>query len=238
MDYRVLFAAPLAALVMSVSATESSLPSPWVAMPSGIAAPEVKVDWTKGPPPSVYDIGLDPAAEEQGLRSLSIKSLVKLHPTYVNLAVAQQSAQGYAGKRLRFSGQIRSEGVSTWAGLFMDEVPKGGALFILKAGLEGGENLLPPSGAAGQEPFKAWQDVSVVVQVPATVNTVTLGLALVGEGKVWARKLHFEVVGPEVPITSTRMLGFNWAKAREERVRNEKMLSYMSMSPLRNPNFD
>src|ERR1035437_1776245 len=112
MDYRVLFAAPLAALVMSVSATESSLPSPWKDSHMGIPAPEVKVDYTKFPL-RVYDIGVDPAAEEQGQRSLSIKSLMKLSPAYVNYAVAQQEAQGYAGKRLRFSGQIRSEGVST-----------------------------------------------------------------------------------------------------------------------------
>src|SRR5450830_1218515 len=192
MDYRVLFAAPLAALVMSVSATESTLPSPWVAVPMGFPAPEITFDYAKGPP-RTYDIGVDPAAEEKGQRSLSIKSLMKLAPG-VNLAVVQQSAEGYAGKRLRFSGQIRSEGVSTWAGLFMDEVHKGDSLYKLKLGLDDGENILPPLGAAGQAPYKAWQDVSVVVQVPAKVNTVSLGLALVGEGQVWARKLHFEVV--------------------------------------------
>lgn len=237
MDYRVLFAAPLAALVMSVSATESTLPSPWVAVPMGYPAPEIKFDYAKGPP-RTYDIGVDPTAEEQGLRSLSIKSLMKLTPASVNFAVAQQEAQGYAGKRLRFSGQIRSEGVSTWAGLFMDEASKGAALFQLRSGLEGGENILPPPGAAGQAPYKAWQDVSVVVQVPATVNSVTLGLALVGDGQVWARKLRFEVVGPEVALTSTRMLGFDWAKARDDRVRNEKMMSYMPPSPLTNWSLD
>ncbi len=237
MDYRVFFAAPLAALVMSVSATESILPAPWTAMRAGIPASSGPVDWAKGPPPA-YDIGVDPAAEEQGQRSLSIKSLVKLDPGYANFAVAQQSAQGYAGKRLRFSAQVRSEGVSTWAGLFMDDGPKGGALNVVAAGLEGGEHTLPPSGAAAQAPNGTWQDVSVVVQVPATVNSVTLGLALVGEGKVWARKLHFEVVGPEVPLTDTRMLGFDWAKARDERVRNEKMMSLMRPSPLTNSSLD
>jgi hypothetical protein len=238
MDYRVLFAAPLAALVMSVSAMESSLPSPWVAVPMGYPAPEVKVDYAAKGMPRIYGIGVDPAAEEQGQRSLSIKSLVKLDPAHVNFAIAQQLAQGYAGKRLRFSGQIRSEGVSTWAGLFMDEVSKGAALFQLAIGLDGGENTLPPSGAAGQAPYGVWQDVSVVVQVPATVNSVTLGLALVGEGQVWARKLNFEVVGPEVPLTSTRMLGFDWAKARDARVRNEKMMSYLPPSPLTNWSLD
>jgi hypothetical protein len=75
--------------------------------------------------------------------------------------------------------------------------------------------------------------------VPATVNTVNLGLALVGEGKVWARKLHFEVVGPEVPLTSTRMLGFDWAKARDDRVSNQKSVaSWMPPRPLQNPSFD
>jgi hypothetical protein len=243
MDYRVLFAAPLAALVMSVSATESSLPSPWVAMPLGIAAPDVtvdwtKVDWTKGPP-RIYDIGLDPAAEVQGERSLSIKSLVKLEPSLANFALAQQRAQGYAGKRLRFSGQIRSEGVSIWAGLFMDEDPTLTTLIRLQGGLEGDENTLPFRGAAGQAPYKVWQDVSVVVQLPTTSDSVTLGLALVGEGQVWARKLRFEVVGPEVPLTSTRMLGFNWAKARDDRVSNQKSVaSWMPPRPLQNPSFD
>jgi hypothetical protein len=234
MDYRVLFAAPLAALVMSVSATESSLPSPWVAMPMGIRAWAVGIDYSK----SIYDIGLDPAAEEQGERSLSIKSLVKLMPERVNFAVAEQWAQGYAGKRLRFSGQMRSEGVSTWAGLFMDEDPTRTTLIQLQGGLEGGENTLPLRGAAGQAPYKAWQDVSVVVQLPTTSDSVALGLALVGEGQVWARKLHFEVVGTEVPLTSTRMLGFDWAKARDERVRVEKSMSQRPPMPLINPSLD
>jgi hypothetical protein len=225
MDYRVLFAAPLAALVISVSAAEPRLPSPWVPYSSGMHAPG---DFTD-------DIGVDPAAEEQGQRSLSIKSLGKSGINGVNLGVAHQWAQGYAGKRLRFSGQIRSEGVSTWAGLFMDEDPTHTTLIRLQGGLEGGENILPPIGAAGQAPYKAWQDVSVVVQVPATVNSVILGLALVGgEGQVWARKLRFEVVGPEVPLTSTRMLGFDWAKARDERVRNEKFMSSLPAMPLEN----
>jgi hypothetical protein len=237
MDYRVLFAAPLAALVMSVSAAEPHLPSHWRPFPSGLPAPGLFVDYSK----STYDIGVDPAAEEQGLRSLSIKSLVKLNPTYVNWAVAFQEAKGYAGKRLRFSGQIRSEGVSTWAGLYMDEVSYGAALYQLQGGFEGGEHTLPvpPHGAAAQAPYGAWQDVSVVVQVPATVNGVSLGLALVGEGKVWARKLRFEVVGPEVPLTSTRILGFDWAKARDDRVSNQKSVaSWMPPRPLQNPSFD
>jgi hypothetical protein len=231
MDYRVLFAAPLAALVISVSAAEPHLPSPWKPMPMGLhRAPDAIADYSK----EAYDIGVDPAAEQQGYRSLSIKSLVKLDPAHANFALAFQEAQGYAGKRLRFSGQIRSEGVSTWAGLFMDEISQGAAMFQLQSGLEGGENTLPPSGASGEVPYGAWQDVSVVVQVPATINTVLLGLALVGEGKVWARKLHFEVVGSEVPLTSTRILGFDWAKAHDAMVRNEKMMSSMPPMSLHN----
>ena len=203
MDYRVLFAAPLAALVMSVSAMDLSLPSPWTPLSMGLPGPGVK-----------------------------------LMPERVNFAVATQWAQGYAGKRLRFSGQIRSEGVSTWAGLFMDEDPTHTTLISLQGGLEGGENTLPLRGAAGQAPYKAWQDVSVVVQLPTTSDSVALGLALVGEGQVWARKLRFEVVGPEVPLTSTRMLGFDWAKARDERVRLDKKMSQMSPLPLINSSFD
>ena len=239
MDYRVLFAAPLAALVMSVNAMELSLPSPWKDWHMGSLAQIdfTKIDYAKGLP-EPYDIGMDPAAEEQGQRSLSIKSIGKLSPEATNFAVAQQVIQGYAGKRLRFSGQIRSEGVSTWAGLFMDDGIPNGTFITLAAGSEGGENTLPPSGAAGKAPYNTWQDVSVVVQVPATATFMTLGLALVGEGHVWAHKLRFEEVGPEVPLTSTRMLGFDWAKARDRRLHSEKMMSQMPTVPLANLSLD
>jgi hypothetical protein len=234
MDYRVLLAAPLAALVMSVSAMEPHLPLSWIQMQWGSPGPGNTVDMSKGPN-VLYDIGLDPKAQEQGLRSLSIKSVGKLSTEAVNLGVAEQAARGYAGKRLRFSGQIRSEAVNTWAGLYLSLGDSyTGVLPGLVVGSEDAEKSLPPNGAAGQPPYDAWQDVSVVVQVPATVNSVGLGLALVGEGQVWARKLSFEVVGPEVPLTSTRMLGFDWAKARDKRVRSEKFLSTLPPQPLTN----
>lgn len=236
MDYRVLFAAPLAALVMSVSATEPRLPSPWTPWLFATVNTDNPPDYTKGPP-YYYDIGVDSAAEDQGLRSLSIKSVGKLNAEDANMGAVQQYARGYGGKRLRFSGQIRSEGVRIWAGLYMDEVDIR-EMHKLAHGWASVEKMLPPNGASGQAPYGAWQDVSVVVQVPATVNTMNLGLALVGEGKVWARKLHFEVVGPEVLLTSTRMLGFDWAKARDKRVRGEKGMSFLPPQPLTNLAFN
>jgi hypothetical protein len=227
MDYRVLFAAPLAALVISVSAAQPHLPSPWVPISSG----------THGSGGPTYDIGVDPAAEEQEQRSLSIKSLGELGTYGVTLGAAQQQARGYAGKRLRFSGQIRSKGVGTWAGLYMGEGDLS-LLIALAGGIESAEKTLPPNGAAGQSPLDAWQDVSVVVQVPATANYVVLGLALMGEGQVWARKLRFEVVGPEVPLTSTRMVGFDWAKAHDNQVQYKKLISTFKPSPLTNLSLD
>jgi hypothetical protein len=227
MDYRILLAAPLAALVLSVSAAELRLPGSW--QPNKMAIPS-------GPVPlgsSDYSIGVDPGDEASGERSLTIRSVGAFSTEAVSVGAARQLAYGYAGQRVRLAGQVRAEGARAWAGLYMG-AGNWELLSNLSQGLPGVEQRLPMGAAATAT---GWQDVSVVIDVPADALSIDLGLALVGEGQVWVRALRFEVVGPEVPVTRTPV-GIDWQKARSFRAKSLGMMAQVPPLPLRNAALD
>ncbi len=229
MDYRVFLAAPLAALVLSVGAAETRMPHDWESLK--VATPSFPAVLSQPD----YEIGLDPREAATGQPSLTVKSVGTLKADHGNVGAAQQVIHGYAGKRLRLSAQVRSKGASTWAGLFIGE---GDNMLLrsLASGVGTGEPHLP-MGASTQSADSDWKDVSVVVQVPEKAGPVVLGVALVGEGQVWARKLQFEVVGPQVPV-STTPIGIDAARWRQTFSQGMKIIAGLPPGPLVNPTFD
>jgi hypothetical protein len=227
MDYRILLAAPLAALVLSVSAAELRLPDGW--QPNKMVMPSAPLRFGLAD----YAIGVDRADEASGARSLTIRSVGTLSTETVSFGAAHQLAYGYAGQRVRLAGQVRAEGTQGWAGLYMG-AGNGELLSKLSQGLPGVEQSLPMGAAAKAS---GWQEVSVVIDVPADALSVDLGLALVGEGQVWVRGLRFEVVGPEVPVTRTPV-GIDWQKARSFRATSAGFMARARPMPLRNAALD
>jgi len=229
MDYRVFLAAPLAVLVLSVGAAETRMPHDWE--PLKAAAPPFPAALSQPD----YEIGLDPHDAAAGQPSLTVKSVGTLSADHGNVGAAQQVIHGYAGKRLRLSAQVRSQGASTWAGLFLGE---GDNLLLrnLASGVGAGEPRLP-MGASSQSADSDWKDVSVVVQVPQDAGPVVLGVALVGEGQVWARNLRFDVVGEQVPVTTTP-IGIDAARWRKTFAQGMKVIASLPPGSLVNPTFD
>jgi hypothetical protein len=45
----------------------------------------------------------------------------------------------------------------------------------------------------------------VVIDVPQDVETIRMGLVLVGNGKAWLSDLKFEEVGKDVPVTASKV---------------------------------
>lgn len=228
MDYRILLIAPIAALVLSAGAAAPGMPAGWTSADHTMLA-------TPSPTmPRGYEIGLDPRPDPSGLPSLRVRSVAPLSSDTPSIGAAHQEAWGYAGSRVRLSGQVRAEGVRGWAGLY---IGAGGFdllsnLYLGKPGVE----LRLPKGAAATS-STGWQDVSVVFDVPADAPVIDLGLALVGEGQVWARALRFEVVGPQVPVTSTTV-DFDWARARAHFAKGRRVMASMPPMPLRNAALD
>jgi len=222
MNYRILLIAPLAAVVLSVSAAGLRVPAGWTVFASPPAAS----------PLGGYEVGIDPASEAGGTSSLTVHSVGTLGP--MSIGVADQSVTGYGSKRVRFSGQLRAESVRGWAGLFLGERDLG-ELAGLMGARPGAEKQLPPGTAVPAD--GGWHEVSVVLDVPADALRVDFGLALAGEGQVWARDLHFEIVGPEVPPTATR-LGIDLPEIRRTLAWNNAQSRRYPPAPLQNAALD
>ncbi|HLO96561.1 MAG TPA: hypothetical protein VK195_19805 [Burkholderiaceae bacterium] len=230
MNYRALLIAPLAALVLSAGATGLTLPDGW--RTSTVAFP---LDVKAGPKLDGYEIGIDTALSGAS-PSLTVRSRFAQNPAAIlNVGRAFQTVTGYAGQRVRFSGQVRAEAASRWAGLFLglgdDDV-----LMPVMLGQPGVEDRLP-LGAAVPAADGVWREVSVVLDVPADAPFLTLGVALVGEGQVWVRELKFDVVGPEL-ATSTTPVGIDWAQGRRSIESERAAMALLPPQPLRNAALD
>jgi len=186
MDYRIFMAAPLAALAVTASGADSlQVPKGWSAFSS----------WAF-PQGSTYEAGLAADLPPGQARALTIRPLGPR--TGNDIGTIGQMVTGYAGKRVRFSAQVKATGIDGWAGLVI------GAGYIPlylrpQMGADGG----PPALAAAGCP--QWCAVSVVTDIPADSEGVShVALALIGNGQVWAREFKVEVVGTDVPVSTDR----------------------------------
>jgi hypothetical protein len=239
MDYRILIIAPIAALVLSAGAAAPRLPAYW--MPTDLTEvsplafkPSQPIDFKQLFAQKGYEIGLDPLPDASGLASLSVRFVAPPNTKLPGIGAAHQQASGYAGQRVRLNGQVRVEGVRGWAGLYIG-AGENDVLGDLFSGTAGIEHRLPQGAAATSA--AGWQDVSVVFDVPADAPVIDLGLALVGEGQVWARALRFEVVGQHVPVT-TMPVPFDWAKARDSFAKSRQGMARIPPMPLFNAALD
>jgi len=226
MDYRILLIAPIAAMVLSANANPPVLPSGWI--PADLVVPAVPSPKA----PVGYDIGLD--TEAAGPASLTVHSILPQGQAYQSIGAAHQVVFGYAGQRVRLSGQVRAEGSPAWAGLYIGAGDVG-LLADMHFGKAGVEDHLPRGAAARSG--AGWQDLSVVFDVPAGASSIDLGLALVGEGQAWVRGLHFDVVGPKVSPTAST-IAYDWAGARAVMEATRQSIAKFSPGSLQNPTLE
>ncbi|MEZ0371654.1 MAG: hypothetical protein ACAI44_21360 [Candidatus Sericytochromatia bacterium] len=95
--------------------------------------------------------------------------------------------------RIRLSGQIRSEGLEGWAGLWMRV--DGPANKVL------GFDNMQERAIQGTTP---WRNYSVVLEVPPEAENISLGFLLSGQGKAWVRNIKYEKVEASVPSTDSQ----------------------------------
>lgn len=219
MDWKATVAAPLAALMMVAGGNELVPAKGWSAGSNGNNS-------------KAYAIGVDPQMLHAGQRSLSVQS--RSEQSAISHGAAIQYAYGYQGKRVRFSGWLRSAEVKTWAGAFMHVQGDSTERFFGSSPSQ----LLPadlPFGTGSATSIDGWTEVSVVADVPNQPGAmVSVGLMVIGQGQAWLSGLRFEEVGREVPLTLTRV-GLDldaYATARLERER--KLEQFVPPTPPRN----
>lgn len=228
MDCRALILVPLAAVVLSVSAATPRMPDDWH------VATVIHRFQNSGVGPG-NEIGIDPASDASGVPTLHLrlKNPDQL-PAPDDVGGVQHQASGYGGQRVRFSAEVRATGASRWAGLYMT-ARSINTLMHVSQGTPGVEQHLPAGVAV--IPGSDWQQVSVVMDVPKQSSSVWMGMALVGQGEVWMRKLSFDVVGPEVPVTTTP-IGIDWGGARKTREYGQRMMARFPPQALANAQLD
>jgi len=110
---------------------------------------------------------------------------------------------------VRFSGMLKTRGVTTWAGVFMLASKDSTEDFW---GSSSKSTDLLPRGSESQPGDSDWRPVSVVFAVPDVPNQMlSMGIVLIGNGQAWLSDLRFEEVGNEVPVT-VAPIGLDMAK--------------------------
>lgn len=217
MDYRALLSIPLAALALTASGGDAlRQPAGWIA---GASHP-----W----PGNTHEAGVAAETENSGQRALTIKALGE-RKAY-EIGSISQPLWGYANRRIRFSAQVKATGVDGWAGIAV--AADGMPLFLLPSSPEAAADATAPRGAAG---CPDWCEVSVVADIPAAGNGMaTVGLALIGNGQIWARGFKLETVGREVPVTSHRFGAEAAAVIKADREWNEWQMRNRNPTPPQN----
>ena len=99
-------------------------------------------------------------------------------------------ADRYQGRRMRFSGLVRTKDVADWAGLWMrvDGPAKAPLAFY---------NMEDRKIVGTTD----WSRFDVVLDVDADAMAVAFGLLLGGPGEAWLSEVQFEAVGADVPVS-------------------------------------
>ena len=85
------------------------------------------------------------------------------------------------GKKIRFTGSIKTEGVDAWAGLWWR--------------VDGPTQRFDNMQDRGPRGTLDWQPVELELEVPADAQAIFFGLVMPGEGKAWFDSLAIEVDG-------------------------------------------
>jgi len=144
--------------------------------------------FTAGSAPQYYSVDTDTAVTYLGKPSVRMTSIAAKPSGFVTV-MQSFLPDHYRGKRIRFSGFVKANGVQGWAGLWMRM--DSGYLTAAFDNMQG----RPIAGTTD------WTPYSVVLDIGQSVTGINFGILLDGAGTVWLSGVKFEVVDNTVPVT-------------------------------------
>ena len=145
-----------------------------------------------GSKPKSYEMSIDKGAGQDGKNAATIKSIDKMIDGFGTL-MQQSRPDKYLGKRVRMTGLVKSENVTTWAGLWL-RVDQSGSQQPLSFDNMGDR---PIKGTTG------WTRYEIVLDVPSNASLIAYGALLDGTGQIWFDNITFDIVGNNVPTTGS-----------------------------------
>jgi len=145
-----------------------------------------------------FETALDPHELFEGKPSIRIRATPSIDPQGEANAATAFFAEKYRGKRVRLSAFLKSSGVSRWGGLWISVYGP-----AEKAGQKGTRLRFDNMRDRPLKGTSDWAQQRIVVDIPAEASDITIGFFLVGPGSIWMAKPSLEVVGNDVPVTSS-----------------------------------
>lgn len=149
--------------------------------------------WGGGP--AGYQVRVDQSVKHSGEFSASLESTGQSwQPSFGTIVQAIQATE-YTGKRIRFSGFIKTDKTEA-AGLWLrvDSAERGTVAF---------DNMQSRRIVGTND----WQEVQIVLDVPKDASVLTFGAILSGAGRLWVDDLSIMVGDQDVEPTRPPMKG-------------------------------
>ena len=144
-----------------------------------------------------YQVTLDKETKVSGEASLHVKG-VGSNRSYFSMFQGFK-ADDYRGKRLRFSGQLKTKDIKDPA--HPDETFARGFLWLLIHNDKGQQIIGDEMFDRSLRGTNDWTPCEIVVDVPRDARKVTIGARMILEGEMWVDGLRLDVVGKNVKPT-------------------------------------
>lgn len=155
---------------------------------------EMPSGWFKtGSDSNRYDMGIEKGAGFNGKNAATIKSIEIKIMGYGALAQSF-SPEKYLGKRIRFSGFVKTKDVAERACLWM------------RIGQANSQNFLAIDNMQNRPIVGStdWKKYEIVLDVPTNASKISYGALVKGTGQIWFDNLTFEVVDESIPATGRK----------------------------------
>jgi hypothetical protein len=136
-----------------------------------------------------YEATRDGDVKREGKASCRIEGKTPEADSFLMLSQVFRS-KDYRGKRVRFSGQVKTEKLDGEARLFM------------RVDTEDALHAIDNSGDRFVKGTTDWTKVEIVLDVPDADADIQIGVLASGKGKAWFDDLAVEVVGKDVKPTN------------------------------------
>lgn len=160
-------------------------------LPANLGFEQWPLAWSGGRPG--YELAQDLEVKHGGNASGRIAARDLSLPDKKAAPLVQRiPASGWRGKRVRLSGWLRTQGVTTgFAGLWMRVDSKAERNLVF-------DNMR----RRGPRGTTDWTRYEVVLDVPREASVISFGVVLAGDGTVWADDLAIDEAPPGVPSTA------------------------------------
>jgi C-terminal processing protease CtpA/Prc len=199
------------------------IPPDTVKGPQVIALPREAMPafWGGGSAANTFRIGIDRSVKHGGSASGHVTAGSSPSVGFGTLTQAVR-AENFRGKRVRWSGYVKTQ-----------DVGLAGAMLWLRVDGDGATLAFDNMQARAIRGTTDWTLVSVVLDVPDDAEGIAFGFLLASSGEGWVDDAAFEIVGADVPVTSSSPRGSNPGELAQQRAR----YAQMPLTP-RNLNFE